>query len=896
MSAKASSRTGSVQDLKEIEKKVIQALGRYQTNILNITDVEVFHNYVSSCINIGIVAIDTETNNSLDPLTCKLMGLCLYAPGLQYVYVPINHRDPKTKVRLSNQLTEEDVKRELQRIVDSKIKVIAHNGKFDYQVLKCTCGVSILPYWDTMVATRLLNENEGYGLKYQYITKIDPTQKEYDIEGLFENVQYADVKPEIFALYSAVDPYMTFKLYEYQLPIMESEEKIFWLFKNIEMPVVEIVGEMELCGALVDVEYCQKLKEKYESKLRDIDDQLMRELLKIKPIIDKWKTSSKGQERQMVFPPESKIKSMTEEQLEKKFPLIEPVGNLRYRYGKTFASQLKDPINLSSPNQLGILLYDVLGAPKVNPKKPKGTGKNEIAAIGEEVERLLKDHYNRVNSNNEEIEVIENSEDIEDFEDLNEEVESKKNHKKRKEQKEEKKKKPLGSKTIIKYESIKVICGLLSERRMVDKLITTYLNVIPQLAQHWKDGKVRFHYNQLGAKTGRFTSGGKWKFYENETSIVLPGLNGQNLPSENHEIRLMFKSEPGRVFVGGDISQQEPKITAHISQDDHMLEVYDEGKDIYASIAQSIFHNNYEDNLEFQGPDKKTYSDGKKRRKVGKTIILATMYGMSASTVARKLKFKDKDEAQAMIDAYYEQFPYVKKAIDSTVEECRRCGFVEDICGRKRRLPSIQLPMYQTQFVGTPSKEDLAEEIKLREYLDHVGKVSSEELINLRNKAKRNHIVIISNEEHIQRAERQTFNARIQGGAASLTKMMMVMVYNDPIIRQLGGRIVFQIHDELILDCPIENAAAVQDQLQKLMENSSSEVGVSLKMKCDMTTETRWGETLMTTELRDLYDEMSKNLDIKNPLDKLCEEFCNFPEDSIRQIICSDNGILKFEW
>ena len=46
----------------------------------------------------------------------------------------------------------------------------------------------------------------------------------------------------------------------------------------------------------------------------------------------------------------------------------------------------------------------------------------------------------------------------------------------------------------------------------------------------------------------------------------------------------------------------------------------------------------------------------------------------------------------------------------------------------------------------------------------------------------------------------------------------------------------------------------------------------------------------------DTYDEMSKNTDIKNPLDKLCKEFCNFPEDSIRQIICSDNEILKFEW
>ena len=51
-------------------------------------------------------------------------------------------------------------------------------------------------------------------------------------------------------------------------------------------------------------------------------------------------------------------------------------------------------------------------------------------------------------------------------------------------------------------------------------------------------------------------------------------MNAQNLPSENHEIKLIFKAEPGRTFVGGDISQQEPKITAHISQDDNMLEVY----------------------------------------------------------------------------------------------------------------------------------------------------------------------------------------------------------------------------------------------------------------------------------------------------------------------------------
>ena len=151
---------------------------------------------------------------------------------------------------------------------------------------------------------------------------------------------------------------------------------------------------------------------------------------------------------------------------------------------------------------------------------------------------------------------------------------------------------------------------------MVEKLLTTYLNSIPRLAQHWSDGKVRFHYNQLGARTGRFTSGGVWKFYENDTPITIPGLNGQNLPSENHEIRLIFRAEPGRVFVGGDISQQEPKITAHISQDSNMLAVFREGKDIYASIAQSIYHNNYEDNLEFYDKEKTQINlEGKKRRK-----------------------------------------------------------------------------------------------------------------------------------------------------------------------------------------------------------------------------------------------------------------------------------------
>ena len=68
---------------KSIKDEVLRVLGKYQDQIITITDKNIFDNYINSCVRTGVIAIDTETNNSLDPLTCKIMGLCLYAPGLK---------------------------------------------------------------------------------------------------------------------------------------------------------------------------------------------------------------------------------------------------------------------------------------------------------------------------------------------------------------------------------------------------------------------------------------------------------------------------------------------------------------------------------------------------------------------------------------------------------------------------------------------------------------------------------------------------------------------------------------------------------------------------------------------------------------------------------------------
>ena len=104
------SKNTSIEDkLNIIYNNVNRILGVYKENTLVIKDKETLSNYIDKAIENNIIAIDTETNNSLDPLTCKLMGPCLYTPEMKNAYIPINHVDYRTGERLSWQLTEEDV-------------------------------------------------------------------------------------------------------------------------------------------------------------------------------------------------------------------------------------------------------------------------------------------------------------------------------------------------------------------------------------------------------------------------------------------------------------------------------------------------------------------------------------------------------------------------------------------------------------------------------------------------------------------------------------------------------------------------------------------------------------------------------------------------------------------
>ena len=105
-------------------ERIIKVLGHQRSNVLVIRTRQAFTDYITKCIEAGRVAIDTETNNSTDPVTCKIMGLCLYYPGGKQAYIPINHIELDTGALLKNQLTTQDIKEELQRITDAKTFVV----------------------------------------------------------------------------------------------------------------------------------------------------------------------------------------------------------------------------------------------------------------------------------------------------------------------------------------------------------------------------------------------------------------------------------------------------------------------------------------------------------------------------------------------------------------------------------------------------------------------------------------------------------------------------------------------------------------------------------------------------------------------------------------------------
>ena len=345
------SRSGTLLDrISAITKMVDKHLGQYKDEYIIIRDFDTLSKYISDSIENRVISIDTETTG-LDPMIDKIVGVCLYTPKNKPAYIPVNHVSYVTGAKVENQLAENVIRDQLQRLVKVHTDVIMFNADFDIRVLRNQLGwKDAYCTWDCYLAARLMNENEqSSGLKPLHSKYVLRGKKDaFSYGDLFKGINFAFVPIDIGAIYASHDPKVTYELYAYQKKYLNYENKnlkdVAWVFHNIEMPCVESVIAMEDTGVRFDFAYNEKLKKKYH-KLLD--------------------------ERQKQF---NDVCKEYEEDI------------LRYIKRAGDSCKLEYPVNIKSPGQLAILLYDII---RIEPLRDKRT-KQPIRSTNEATLQALK--------------------------------------------------------------------------------------------------------------------------------------------------------------------------------------------------------------------------------------------------------------------------------------------------------------------------------------------------------------------------------------------------------------------------------------------------------------------------------------------------------------------------
>ncbi|GAA4765157.1 DNA polymerase I [Novosphingobium ginsenosidimutans] len=298
------------------------------------------------------------------------------------------------------------------------------------------------------------------------------------------------------------------------------------------------------------------------------------------------------------------------------------------------------------------------------------------------------------------------------------------------------------------------------EWRQLSKLRSTYTEAL-QAAINPETGRVHTSYSLVGAQTGRLSS-------------TEPNL--QNIPIRTElgrQIREAFVAEPGNVLLAADYSQIELRLAAHMADVPALKEAFAEGEDIHARTAMEMFG---EVNRDTRGR--------------AKTINFAILYGISRWGLGGRLGVPA-DEAQAMIDRYFERFPGIRHYIHSTLESVRANGYSETLFGRKCWFPRISS----------------------------------------------------NNPNERAGSERAAINAPIQGTSADIIKRAMVRMM--PALEAAGlshVRMLLQVHDELVFELPEADVPAASKVIEAVMAGAAEPaVPLSVPLGVEIGTGLSWG-------------------------------------------------------
>lgn len=280
--------------------------------------------------------------------------------------------------------------------------------------------------------------------------------------------------------------------------------------------------------------------------------------------------------------------------------------------------------------------------------------------------------------------------------------------------------------------------------------------------------------------------------------------------------------------------------------DSQMYDTFMAGKDLYSEIASKAFHYPYEQCKEFN-PDGTTNKEGKKRRSDAKKILLGVLYGRSEASVAEQLECSV-EEAHNIKQSVFDGFPAIKNFEDASLTMAKDSGYVTTICGNKRRLVDMQLDEFEFKWEDgyTPEGDildfdDVDVEIP-QARIDYYMSKLSKKFIKKRDvfeEANKEHIWIVDNGKKIADATRQCVNARIQGTASNLTKAAMIQLNNNERLKELGFSLLVPIHDEVLIECPEENAKECAKLLAETMSKAAADI-LNMPINCDVSITKCW--------------------------------------------------------
>ena len=836
--------------LEKIRQDIADHLEYKKDKFEFVTDPKRLEEYIDNANKFGKIAIDTETTG-LNPMVVDIVGFSMYFPGETAIYVPINHEDYLTGNRLVNQMTKDQIAPILKKLT---ALIIWHNAPFDIRIFKHTMGVKLTCWWDTQSAACIIDENESHKLKdlhSKYISHVsEQTFAEY-----FKNIKYQLVPIELAYMYAANDAIDTWELYDFQYNQqgLNEQSDMWWLFRNIEIPMVEVIIELEDNGVYVDMDKLNDFKTEYHGKLDKALEECYEEIAKIQGKIDTY----------VLDHPETK---------------------------------LKQPINIGSASQLAILFYDVLGVKPFKDKKARAMDEDVMDMLSKtyplaakitdyrKAQKITSTYVDNI------YEIVHTDGRVHTGFNSNGAVTGR-----------------MSSREPLNLQNIPAR-GPGKKLRQMYAGQTVYRNIVIRQDNAYicdrceevqlNDGS--WIWAELLTQNDILSNGEIVKDVIVKDFKVLVGVRD--------DIDGILNARTVYIIQGSDYSAQEPRLLSQLCADEGMLQAYRDGKDLYVEIAAISFHRPYKMCLEHfpkgapikqdkdghwwyaklktgeddtiqnfedfgkyledtfdpnlydydkiaDGENDK-FDEGKEFRGQAKKILLGIMYGRGEKSIAEQLGC-EVDEARDIKNSVYDAFPRIKPFEDESKKMVREKGYVTTLWGRRRRLPEYNLPTNEVYYIYKDKdgkeirREDLtivnpkrAAEVKT-EFLQVSWKKRAEWLENLEEKEG---IIFIDNSSRIAKAGRQIINSRVQGSAADMSKLALVKIYMDEELRARKVKLIIPVHDEILVETPLRYAEYVRHRFAEDMMTAARPT-LTIPVSCDVESSERWyGEQIDLNE------------------------------------------------